>query len=287
MKKILQLTLFSVFLFVSCISDNMDDCVVMRTLVFKHHCLYDSNESFDQWVGNDVMLYVFQDKVLKMREIIPYERIKDGKPYSYPKHYGGDIDIVAWSVPKGSTTAIPQYGYGDLFSEQYVMHEEGTDNYNAFPIDLYLGVDSLNNDVVTMPTTHLVRMIHCANLINITINDPEGVMQAFTENYVSVSGVMEQMNLHYDGCGQRAVIRESVEGSRSFETGYFGVLPSAGNQTLSFALYGDGQPLAIITTDMKAMPGGRMELTINLGVSVSITVNDAGWDFYPVSVQWM
>lgn len=290
MKKILQFFLIPLFLFVSCIGDNMDDCAATRTLVFEHFCHYDPDKNFDTWVGNDVMLYVFQDKTLKIKELIPYERIKDEKPYSYVKRYGGDIDIVAWSVPKGSTTAIPQFEYGDNFNDKHIAHTKSADIYNPFPVDLFMGADSLKNDVLTEPTIHTIRMIHCAYMINFIIDDPNNVMQGSNDNYVLVNGVMDQMNLRYGGCGQEATVKGNVEGTSTIETGYIGVLPSAANQGISYTLYSGGKALANVTTGFKARPGDLIEFNITIGLSISVTVNGevvpSDWDVY-MSVEWL
>lgn len=288
MKQIL-LSLFILSLCASCIGEDMDDCKVpMRNLKFSHYCLYDDNTSFDYWIGNDVMLHLYQDKQLKLIRRIPYAQISGGQTYSYPKQYGGEVDVVCWAVKAESQTPIPQGNAGDDFYSQLLLLPQGATTYNPFYIDLFLGTDVVENDPIDEDTTHDVKMINTAYLMTVNLTNAGSLQTRAEDLYVVVDGVMNTENLYYQGVGEEAEVKADFTAAStqgSYTTNVFGVLPSADAQTVSLSVYHGSTRIASIRTPEQAVAGGRMIINIRLGESVSIVVND--WDLYITDYEWM
>lgn len=287
MKQIIPYLFLFVLLCSSCIKEDLDDCEGWRNLTFSHFCLYDDNTNFDDWIANDVVLHVYQDKKLKLIKHIPYAQIGQGQTFSYIKQCEGEVDIVCWAVKNASATLVPSANIEQDYWEQLLTVQKRT-WYQTHVTDLFLGTEAVTDDCLTENSTHHIKMINTAYLMTVNLITAEPLQTRADDLYVVVDGVMNTENLLYQGLG------EAVETKADFSTSYtdgtyttsvFGVLPSADAQTVSLAVYSGDTRIATVRTPEKAVAGGRMIVDINLGVSISIVVND--WDVYITDYEWM
>lgn len=262
----------------------------MRNLLFSHHCEYDPDKSFDNWIANDILLCIYKDKTLRHTELIPYERIGNGKAYSYPKRYGGNIDIVAWAVPARSPYhQVPDFVLGEHFDSKFLEMQPRTRaaRYESFDDNIYLGIESLADDDITVETTHEIRMISGPCQVSVAIEDPSGYFNdPDKELHVLVEGVMSRMNLTYKGMGEQAGVYKGLhlESTGLHSTGYFGVLPSADDQTVDVSVYYGGVLMVTVHTGEKAVSGGRIVVNISSGTDIRVEIN--GYEVI-ASVVWM
>lgn len=290
MKRLILLLVLAATILTSCTKEDTDGCAAMRNLLFTHYCEYDSDESFDNWIANDVFLCIYKDKTLRHTELIPYERIKNGKIYSYPKRYDGDIDIVAWAVPARSPYHdVPDFVLGEHFDSKFLEMQPRTraTRYESFDDNIYLGVESLTDDDITVETTHNIRMINSACQVLVTLEDPSDYFNdPKKELHVLVEGVMSRMNLNYRGFGEQAEVHKNMhlESAGLRSTGYFGVLPSADDQTVDVSVYYGGVLMVTVRTGEKAVSGGRIIVNISSGTDVRVEIN--GYEVI-ASVVWM
>lgn len=292
--KRITLLLFVVFpvIFFSCLSEDTDGCAARRNLKFSYSSMYASGSNFDNTIGNDVILCLYQDNKLRYTEQISYDRIVDDRIYSYKKRYGGDIDIVAWAVKAGSPDRVPDLNIGEDMNDKYVMAK--ADSYPSsskpFANDLYLGVISIKNDDITNETTHEIVMKNPACKVEVVVDDPGGILSGTgRELSVRIDGVMNKMNMRFEGIGDetsvyKTLIEDASAGS-VYTTGYFSILPSSENQTVKATLYHGNDRVVVVETGERAMSGGRIIIRIVVGTSVIVDIN--GWELRNVGVEWM
>lgn len=276
-------------LFSSCLREGTDGCPAMRNLTFAHFCEYNSDDNYDNWIGNDVVLWVYHNSKLKHVEYIPYEQIRGGKTYSYRKLYGGNIDLVAWAVPAGSEYSIPAHSFDEDYNDRFLIATTRAVSCGSF-YDIYLGTESVTGDDITTETTHQLKMIDSACQVLVTVDDSSNILGDPTQELsVLVEGVMNQMNLYYAGVGNEAEVSKElceIEGSqRQYTSNYFGVLPSSDTQTVDVSLYYGSSRVVTVKTGEKAVAGGQIIVNISLGTDITVEVN--GWTIIPSSVEWM
>jgi hypothetical protein len=227
---------------------------------------------FDSRIGNDVLLYIFQDDILTCSRSIPYDSIAGGKSYAIPKTPAmlGDVKLVAWAVKRDvmdqyhdSRLEIhnerhSNYAMDTRFEDQFVTQSMLGEYYTPIHYDRYLGVtepigeitwkEHSHHDVVLQPATGRI-------IVNIT--DPGNLFgNTEGESHVVVNGVMSKMNLNKEGIGTRAAVRTALNetsaatraaGGPTHTTDMFGVLPSKSGQTLSIEIMNGTQRLETLS----------------------------------------
>lgn len=283
MKQYILLSAFVVTLFSSCIGERTADCYASMNLMFKYK---NSNRHFDEVIGNDVILHLYQDKELKSIERIPYARIKNGNAYPMEKRYSGHIDLVAWAVPSASGTETPTASYGYNYDDFLLEHRTRSISFSPIAADLFLGTETLQNNNIDTESTHVIYMAEIACLVQVNVENAANTPN--NEYSVIVEGVMSSMSLQREAKGEMARVFASLNGTdeaNRYTTNFFGVLPSAEEQTVSVSLYHNGNIAAKINTGEKAVSAAEIIVNINLGVSVQVIVD--GWDIHTIETEWI
>ena len=116
-------------MFSSCLSTD-EDCPVDTRLHFELDDQYDINGTFDSSIGNDVLLYVFKDKVLTRIETISYSDIQSygraGVPFRQDEKTSGNLEFIAWSTPAATQADLPQWLEGRTHDALVLELDAGT-----------------------------------------------------------------------------------------------------------------------------------------------------------------
>ncbi len=256
---------------------------------------------FDTTLGNDVRLYVFQDKRLTLTESVPFGAIGGGKEYAMRKNdrNTGSIDILSWAVPAGKNLddyLAPQTT-GEDFEGICLEHTVPTGSESRSPArsaarsetiypplyhGLYLG--TVTETTIDKPgnSTLGIGFAPACCRIEVNITDKTGTLSAVgAAPKVHVTGVMSQMNRHKQGVGTPATIETALQPSEdgeNFTTGRFGVLPSGAGQTVNVTVF-DPAGTAVATLSLPerltASSGGLLTFEYELDAPFfEITIGD-------------
>jgi hypothetical protein len=223
--------------------------------------------NFDSRIGNDVLLYIFQDDILTYSHLIPYDSIAGGISYAIPKTPAilGNVKLVAWAVKRDVMDQYHDtrleihnerhsiYEAGSRFGDQFVTQSMLGENYIPIHHERYLGVTESRNVTWEQHSNHTVTLKSATGRIIVNITDPGNLFNNTEgEPHVIVEGVMSKMNLELQGSGNRAKVRtdlfETSASTRAVTgathtTELFGVLPSESGQTLNVHIMNGTQRL--------------------------------------------
>lgn len=280
----------------SCLREIKDSCGATRSLLFTYYESGYFENRYDEIIGNDVFLTIYQDETLAFTNLIPFDNISGNRAYTYYKQIAGDLYIVGWAVKAGSTSALPEFTLGESLLDRYIEMtrvDDGNNLYYPFEEEFYIGALTLQDDKIDVSTTHEIRMVDVACGVRVILEDYDGIF-ADTDFTINISGIMSRLNLYLQGVGEQAEVEASMQGDGTgyYETGTFKVLPSSDEQTVDISLYADDTLVAVVRTNEKASSGDNIYVHFKFSseggvtmASVYLKVND--WEIMNVDVDWM
>ena len=254
-------------MFTGCLDENTIGCPDDMRLVFYLSDIYEPSANYDSKVGNDITLYIFKDKRLTYKNVIPYSEIEGGKEYVIRKtpDISGNLELIAWAVPKPRlVSGIPDYQIGYLFDDQLISYVATRAETHFVPLeyDIHLGSASAV-EPIDAATTHSINMLYAPCRVEVRIRDIDDILEASTSGndmHVLTQGVMSQMNLRKQGVGSTAIVNAPLScpsgDGENYTTGRFGVLPSAAGQTVSVKVMSNDKEVVTLTVPQGTLPKG-------------------------------
>ncbi|MDR2815322.1 MAG: FimB/Mfa2 family fimbrial subunit [Proteiniphilum sp.] len=264
------LVVCSVYFLSSCsaIDDDLSGCGADMQVSFYVDDRFEAGD-FDARIGNDVLLYIFQNDICVEKDTVPYSQIAQGGSYTIHKtdQISGNLQMVAWAVPANATDAdvVPAWPLGYRFGSGEISLQSHTRLGFYAPItkQLYLGMLAVDNEKINEPTSHPIGMNYSYCRVEVRITDPSGsVLSTSGVADVHVLGSMSRMNRQLQGTGDRATVLKELgnpsNDSVSYTTGRFGILPSSSGETISIEIYAGDVRIATLTGPNGAEAGGLM-----------------------------
>jgi hypothetical protein len=295
---LLTLLVCSISFLSSCslVDDVLGGCPADMLVSFHVNDLHEAGD-FDERIGNDVLLYIFQDNVCVERMVVPYSEIAKGKSYVIRKteQISGNLQMVAWAVPKnGNASVLPSWQIGAPLGSTDISLETLGDagHYAAVNNNLYLGTLSVN-EKINEPTSYSIGMNYSYCRVEVHITEPTGSILNVPEGAgIHVLGSKSGMNMQLLGTGANAVVVTDLKNPNSdgihFTTGRFGIFPSAEGETIRIEIYAGDARVAILNVPRENMPKGAeaggllvFEYEINSGYFF-LTVNGYRVNIYDV-----
>ncbi|MDR0422814.1 MAG: FimB/Mfa2 family fimbrial subunit [Proteiniphilum sp.] len=291
-------SLVSILSSCSLVDEKLGDCPTDMLLSFHIDDRHEAGD-FDERIGNDVLLYIFQNGVCVAKMTVPYGEIAKGKPYAIRKtdQISGNLQMVAWAVPaNGDLSVLPSWQLGaPLGSTEISLEALGsTGYYAAVTNQLYLGTLSVN-ERINEPTSHSIGMNYSYCRVEVHVAEPSGSILNVPEGAsIRVLGSKAGMNMQLQGTGADAIVpvalKDTGDKGVSYATGRFGIFPSAEGKTVSIEIYAGDVRQATLNVPRENMPKGAeagglliFEYTLNSG-SFTLIVNGYRLNIYDVDM---
>lgn len=260
------LILLAVLTLSSCFNMNKDGCPADMHLTFSVEDPYEDG-TYDSRLATDVMLYIFKDKRVVSKTLIPYENISNGKPHTIRKDQttSGNLDIIAWAVPAsgGDPTSIPQLSMGDNLSDVYrqlVPLSRAVSDCHPSMCMLHVARKT-TREAIDSETRHNLGLNYSDCRVEVRVTDNNFILsQPGCDPKVMIRGTMTRMDMDFKGCGDEAIVHNKLlcpsADSRNYSTGRIGLMPSAEGQTLSVDISNGVQNLITLDAPANLLPLG-------------------------------
>lgn len=295
MKKLLPILAVMMLAATGCLREGTEGCPACMNLVFTHA---GTTAGFDSRIGNGVELQIYYGGVWHSTRIIPYERIANGRKYSFRKTKSERVQLIAFAVPHGGDERlIPQASEGMRFDEQSVRMADAVRSRAIEQIlpkdgDIFVGILDIE-EPFEKESTHEVPMRDVMCRVNVIL---EGAVQFHTmfpasEPSIGLLGTSRSMIVSN---GQREateveVLSALTEEENNLETPVMRVLPSPdGVETLSVNFFKDRDVLAFPVFETDEIAEADKDITIIYrlsGTTLTITLEIDGWVVRTQTIQ--
>ncbi|MCC8154218.1 MAG: hypothetical protein LIP01_08410 [Tannerellaceae bacterium] len=248
-----------------CIDEDLSGCSGTVYVEFQYK---GSTTQFDKEIGNDIYFHLYQNDIVQAGAVIPFDAIKGGQFYTFPKQFTGKTEVIGWTVPVTETISgkVPQAIQGEKKEETKIELEllAGTDG-------IYKPLDFLHRDSYAWTEKDLTADSHvpvsvspAVCKLSVFLYD-DGYFSPEEKPGIEISGLQKELSMDLQPSGEDIIISgdsKLIYDGDKWDTGFIFLPPSQSGKNLSVKIIPPNKSPFIVHTQYESVAGDELLLEI-------------------------